>query len=75
MGYQAVSAQNSQDPLGGDPPKAPTSLTAEPVDDLVHLSWDALDDDSITDIRISRTVDGEEAGGHWHANRMQTTTV
>ena len=74
VGYQAVSAQISPGTLG-DPPGAPTGLTAEPVDGLVHLNWDALGDDSVTDIHVSRTVDGEEAGGHWHANCMQTTTV
>ena len=65
VGYQAVSAQNSQGSLSGDPPSAPTGLTAEPVDGLVHLSWDALGDDSVTDVHISRTVDGEGEGGHW----------
>ena len=44
VGYQAVSAQISPGTLG-DPPEAPTGLTAEPVDGLVHLSWDALGDD------------------------------
>ena len=65
VGYQAVSAQTSQGPLGGDPPSAPTGLAAEPVDGLVHLSWDALGNDTITDVHVSRTVDGEETGGHW----------
>ena len=60
VGYQAVSAQISP----GDPPEAPTGLTAEPVDGLVHLSWDALDDDSVTDVHIGRTVDGNELGGY-----------
>ena len=64
VGYQAVSAQISPGSLG-DPPSAPTGLTAEPVDGLVHLSWDALRDDSVTDVHVSRTVDGEDSGGHW----------
>ena len=58
IGYQAVSAQTSQGPLDGDPPSAPTGLAAEAVDGLVHLSWDALGDDSVTDVHISRTVGG-----------------
>ena len=53
VGYQAVSAQISPGSPGGDPPSAPTGLTAEPVDGLVHLSWDALGDDSVTDIHIA----------------------
>ena len=65
VGYQAVSAQNSPGSVGGDPPSPPTGLTAEPVDGLVHLSWDALGDDSATDVHVSRTVDGEDTGGHW----------
>ena len=64
VGFQAVSAQISPGTLG-DPPSAPTGLTAEPVDGLVHLTWDALGDDSVTDVHISRTVDGEDTGGHW----------
>ena len=64
VGYQAVSAQNSQDPLSGDPPSAPTGLAAEPVDGLVHLSWDELGHDSVTDVHVSRTVDGNELGGY-----------
>ena len=64
VGYPAVSAQISPG-SPGDPPSAPTGLTAEPVDGLVHLSWDALGDDSVTDIHVSRTVDGEDTGGHW----------
>ena len=31
----------------------------------MHLSWNALGDDSVTDVHISGTVDGEEEGGHW----------
>ena len=65
VGYQAVSAQNSQGPLGGDPSEAPTGLTAEAVDGLVNLSWDVLDDDTITDVHVSRTVDREDEGGHY----------
>ncbi len=65
VGYQAVSAQNSQVSLDGDPPAAPTGLTAEAVDGLVELVWTLPDDASITDVHISRTVAGEEGGGHW----------
>ena len=57
-----MSAQNSQNLLGGDPPEAPTGLTAEPVDGLVHLIWDALGDDSITDVHISRTSEDHPDG-------------
>ena len=65
VGYQVASAQNSPVSVGGEPPGAPKGLTAEPVDGLVHLSWDALGDDTITDVHISRAVDGEDDGGHW----------
>lgn len=65
VGYQAASAQNTQVTPGGEPPAAPTGLTAEAVDGLVELSWALADDDSITDVHISRTSTDDEDGGHW----------
>ena len=54
VGYQAVSAQTTQEELGDDPPPAPTGLTATHDGVGVLLEWDDPDDGSIVGYRVWR---------------------
>ena len=54
IGYQAISAQTTQEELGDDPPSAPTGLTATHDGVGVLLEWDDPEDDSIAGYQIWR---------------------
>ena len=49
----------------GDPPDEVEGLTAAEVEGDVSLTWDRIDDDSITDFHVSRTSEDDPEGGHW----------
>ena len=54
VGYQVASAQDPVEPDVGEPPAAPTGLTATHDGVGVMLEWDDPDDDTIVGYRVWR---------------------